>query len=485
MFVVATCAVVLLSLLGIPQHFSQDGWLALVAGRQIAAHGIPHYDYFTHMAYGVRWVDQQWLAHLLMYELERLGGLQLLTVFYVLLTGAAFAGGVAAARALGGEDLNVLKALVPAAFFYLVTAVSIRTQGFAYPLFVTTLWLLAAEARRERPGRRVYWVFPILILWGNLHGSATLGAGLVTLYGLTLLSAGIRNRDLSALTNLRTWAFVVIPPLTLLVTPYGLSMVHYYRVTLLNPQFSRAVTEWKPITSAPILAIPLLVVLTLTALTQLRAWWRARTGQARSVPLYDALVLAVLAVGAIMAVRNVTWLGLALMMLLPTAITRMQAGAAAPLRRSRLNLVLALTVVLLTVTTAMVIVTRPASWFTSTYPNRVVPQLETLVLSHPRATIFADVRYADWLIWENPGLFSGRVAYDTSLELLSRTQLSAISDPAAASASGRHGLLADYPIWLLYPTNRKLDRELLNRPEFHVIARDKKIIIAARTRVAP
>ena len=34
--------------------------------------------------------------------------------------------------------------MLPAgAFFYLTTAVSIRTQGFAYPLFVATLWLLA------------------------------------------------------------------------------------------------------------------------------------------------------------------------------------------------------------------------------------------------------------------------------------------------------------------------------------------------------
>ena len=52
------------------------------------------------MAYGVRWVDQQWLAQLAMYELERLGGMQLLTVVYVLITGAAVAGAVAAARAL-------------------------------------------------------------------------------------------------------------------------------------------------------------------------------------------------------------------------------------------------------------------------------------------------------------------------------------------------------------------------------------------------
>src|ERR1700740_3743203 len=66
MFVIAVSAVLAISLLGIPSNLSQDGWLALVAGRTIAAHGIPHHDYFTHMSYGVRWVDQQWLAQWLM-----------------------------------------------------------------------------------------------------------------------------------------------------------------------------------------------------------------------------------------------------------------------------------------------------------------------------------------------------------------------------------------------------------------------------------
>ena len=98
MFIIGVATVIVLTLLAIPGHFSQDGWLGLVAGRDIAAHGIPHHDYFTYMAHGARWVDQQWLAQLLMYELQHLGGMQLLTVFYVLLTSAAFAGAVSAAR---------------------------------------------------------------------------------------------------------------------------------------------------------------------------------------------------------------------------------------------------------------------------------------------------------------------------------------------------------------------------------------------------
>lgn len=482
LFVVAVSAVVVLSLLGIPQHLSQDGWLALVAGRQIAAHGIPQHDYFTVMAHGVRWVDQQWLAQLLMYELVRVGGLQLMTVTYVLVTSAAVAGGVAAARALGGEDLHVLACLVPGAFFYLVTAVSIRTQGLAYPFFVATLWLLASEVRTRSGSRRVYWVFPLLVIWANLHGSVTLGVGLAGLYGLTLLAWSVRARGLAGLATARAWVFIVVSPLTLLATPYGPRMIHYYRVTLLNSQFGRLVTEWKPVTSIAILAVPLFALIGVAAVIQLRALLRARAHAGAGVPLFDVIVLGVLAAGAILAVRNITWYGLALMILLPPAVTRMKRGAAAPLRRARVNQLLASAMLVLAALTVVIVLGRPGAWFTSTYPTGTVAVLRAQIARDPGAQIFADVHYADWLIWQDPRLFAGRVAYDTSLELLSPAQLNAIADPAAKRAAGSGGLLAPYRIWLLFPGNRRLDRQLLDRAGLHVLTRGRRIIIATRVR---
>jgi hypothetical protein len=477
LFVVGVCAVVILSLIGIPQHLAQDGWLALIAGRLIAEHGIPTHDYFTVMSHGVRWVDQQWLAQLLMYELVRIGGLQLMTVLYVLATSAAFAGAVAAGRALGGEDLDVLAITLPGAFFYLATAVSIRTQGLAYPLFVTTLWLLASDLRGTRRARRVYWVLPLLVLWANLHGSATLGAGLAGLYGLLVLLRSLRARGLRGLGDGRALLFIVGAPLSLLATPYGAGMIHYYRVTLMNPQFGRIVTEWKPVTSVPVLAVPLFVLVTLVALATLLLAHRARSGRAAPPALYDTVVLAVLALGAVIAVRNVTWFGLALIILLPPIVTALRHGRATPLRRSRVNLVAALAALALAAVITGDVLVQPTSWFESTYPRGAIATLSRLIARHPRATILADVRYADWLIWERPGLFAGRVAYDTSFELLTRSQLDAIADLAAPTANAR-ATVARYPIWMLYPANRVINRELLRRPGVHVVSRSGRAIIA-------
>ncbi len=477
MFVVAVSAVFILCLIGIPGHLSQDGWLALISGRLVAAHGIPQHDYFSSLTHGVRWVDQQWLAQLVMYEVARVGGLQLMTVLYVFVTVAAFAGAIAAARTLGPEDLHVLMATLPGAFLYLVTAVSIRTQGLAYPLFVATLWLLASEVRSPVRRRRVYWVFPMLVLWGNMHGSVTMGAGLAVLYGLVLLLGNVRRDGVRGLADARALAFVVISPLTLLATPYGVGMVHYYRATLLNPEFSRMVTEWKPAMSVPVLAIPLFVLIALTAAAVARVVVQARRGRTGWPQLFDVLALSALAIGAVMAVRNLTWFGLALVVLLPALLTQASAGKPAPLRRSRANRKLAIASLALAALMTLVILGRPTAWFTSTYPAKAIPTLETLIAREPHAKILADVRYADWLIWEDPRLFSGRVAYDTSFELLKTSQLSAIADLAANDRNARQ-LLGRFAIWMLYPGNHSVNRILLHRPHVRVVSRSKKVIIA-------
>ena len=50
-----------------------DTWVGLVSGREIARHGLPHVEHLTVIAQGRHWVDQQWLAQLIMYGLARAG----------------------------------------------------------------------------------------------------------------------------------------------------------------------------------------------------------------------------------------------------------------------------------------------------------------------------------------------------------------------------------------------------------------------------
>jgi hypothetical protein len=468
LYIAGVAAVVVLSVAGIPTHLSQDGWLALVAGRIIADHGIPYHDYLTVMAYGAAWRDQQWLAQLIIYELYQLGGLALFTILYVVVTGLSFAGAIAAGRKLGGEDRHVIAMLPIGGFFYLATAVSIRTQGFAYPLFVATLWLLALEVRKPA-GRRVYLVFPLLVLWANLHGSVTLGVAMAAIYGLLLLLEGFRAQRWRGLAHRRGLAFLIGAPVCLLITPYGLSIISYYRATLFNPEFGKLVTEWQPVTAYTILAIPLLLLIVGTI------WAIGRSG--RRTPAFNQIVLIMLALAAIFAVRNITWFGLAVVMLLPSTISGLVRQKPAAPRRARLNLAIAWTSVALALLAVVVAAIRPATWFESTYPTRAVRTVEHVMARAPGTKIFADIRFADWLVWHDPKL-AGHIAYDTSFELLTTKQLSSLADLGAALLPGEHDILAPYSLLVLNPTNKGTNRLLLLRTHAHVILRTKRVLIA-------
>src|SRR5438552_2971779 len=68
-----------------------DGWMALVSGREIVRHGLPSHDTLTVWAHGRKWVDQQWLAQVVLYGLWRVGGLKLALLVHAMLSVGALA----------------------------------------------------------------------------------------------------------------------------------------------------------------------------------------------------------------------------------------------------------------------------------------------------------------------------------------------------------------------------------------------------------
>ena len=73
----------------VPQLLSSDGWLALVGGRLIAHHGLPHHDTLAALTSGRDWIDQQWLGQLAIYGLDVVGGIRLLLAVNLLLVAGA------------------------------------------------------------------------------------------------------------------------------------------------------------------------------------------------------------------------------------------------------------------------------------------------------------------------------------------------------------------------------------------------------------
>ena len=228
--VVAAFAAVLITHLR--TALAADGWMALLSGRVVAEHGLPSHDTLTIWAHGRTWVDQQWLAQLVLYELERLGGLPLVLLVHAALVTLGLGAAAVLARRLGGSARSTTWVALPVLVAFWPGAAVMRPQSFAYVLFVGVLWLLLDDLRS--PSRRVYLALPLLVLWANLHGSVIVGAALVAGYGLIELAGSLWAKPRTV--HARSLVLLLAPWLCMLASPYATSLPHYYR-TIFSSNF--------------------------------------------------------------------------------------------------------------------------------------------------------------------------------------------------------------------------------------------------------
>src|SRR6185295_3692727 len=129
--------------------------------------------------------------------------------------------------------------------------------------------------------------------------------------------------------------------------------------------------------------------------------------------------LAVTLVGAVQAVRGVIWFALAAAAILPVALdgllTRPDPDA------PRVNRVISLVALAGLAVALVVTLVRPASWFTSEWPERRVEAVRAATRD-PATRGWATDRTGDWLLWRIPDL-RRRLAFDSRWELLDAAAL--------------------------------------------------------------
>src|SRR6478752_5578657 len=223
-----------------------DTFASLAAGREIAQHGVPHTEALTWAAHGRPWIDQQWLGQWLFYEAYRLGGYPAVGALSAVSIALAF--GVLAAYMLH-RGTSTVRTLIWVAVAYAICELNtvMRTQSFAYPLFVLMMViLLEDDDRRHRFSLSLLALPLVFLLWANVHGSVLLAAPIVVIYCVWAAAHNlrpVRRRTLAAYLGL-----AACMPLALLSTPYGLTIVDYYRSVLDNPVLTARVGEWQPAT---------------------------------------------------------------------------------------------------------------------------------------------------------------------------------------------------------------------------------------------
>ena len=414
-----------------------DSWLGFLAGREIVAHGLPHTDALAVLSHGRAWVDQQWLGHVALYALYRAGGFKLVLFASIVIQFAALALGLRFARRRGASPL----AIAPFAFaIWLVSSSWLRTQVFSQLFFVLLVWLLANQSRKASP--RVFLALPLLVLWANVHGAVIVGAALVALLGLTELVELIRARQRSVGKWARALALGITPWLCLLATPYGLSIVSYYRSTLTNPAFRRFLSEWAPPTLFSVQGAVFFVLAAGVAVIVGR--------RPRDLTRFELTALVFTAVGGLLAARSIPWFAYTALLLLPAVTERAWPERTAAGRDSWLTSALAVVACL----TAVVMLVTAARWpqtrFTAAYPSSAVAAVARATDRHPKARVLASYELADWLLFSDPSL-RGRIAFDGRWELLSGAQMSAALDYLYQSGNDWDRVARGYSVFVLDP----------------------------------
>jgi len=443
----------------LPQELVQDSWLALVSGREVAQHGLSHTDSLTVWTTGTPWVDQQWLGQLCFYWLWLLGGTRAVLLTHGLILVLTVAVGLRAARSLGASTQSVAVGGV-AALTAAPWGMQLRTQGIGELLFVALVALLATDARS--PSRRVYVALPLLVLWANIHGSVVLGAALVALRALTLAFGRSRSRR-------RALALLGGGGLSTFASPYGLSLAGYYKHMLANPLLHGFIDEWGPST-------PSMRTAAFYALAFAAVWLTALHG--RRLTPFSRLVLLLTMVSAVTAVRSIVWFGLAALVLLPQLLdpilSRVEFASLGRFVRP-----LAVTAAAAALAATAFALTRSNGWLLQDWPTAQAGQIAGLAHTG-NGRVFADDRYADWLLWTEPQL-RGRVAYDVRFELFTRRQITLLSNFHNRIGDGWRAAAAGYPIVVLDPTlQQAVEHGLLEHGRYRRVVANAQIVVLRR-----
>jgi hypothetical protein len=344
----------------------------------------------------------------------------------------------------------------------------LRAQSFALPLFTWVLGLMALDPRLQRG--RTWLVFPLLVLWANLHGSVVLGAALVSLAGIVALAEALLRRPSPGAARIA--ALIAAPWACVLASPYAVDLPGYYRLLLVDSPVSKVIAEWQ----APRPSGFMLFFFGLAVATLVIAVWKRR-----ALAPYDLAVLALTLAGALRSTRGIVWFALAVAMLLPVAMDALFGGDRSPVRR-RLGIGLAAGFTALVAVMLVSFLGRSSSWLTQSWPDEAAVVVLRATSDGSQTAVWPSDKHADWLLWRLPGL-RGRVAYDVRFELVTDEQLESIVRYKAL-ANGWDDATKPYRVIVLDPGDTPDHARRLTELGWRRVYRDGDIIVLSRPAAA-
>jgi hypothetical protein len=238
---------VLLILFGRVNLFRDPGtfWHTVVGRQILASHHFPTADIYSFTFHGQPWTAHEWLMECLMGLVYRgfgFDGLLCLTVaalagFYTWVFSRLWRSG------LGLPLASLLLALVLAASTH---HFHVRPHVFSIIfLGLTFAWLVDFEAGR-RSRRSLFWLWPLFLLWSNIHGGVLGGLGTLglTVGGWTLWRLFRQDSPLKTSRDLVSLGLLLLGCLlTIFLNPYGAELPRTWLAILRSPVVPQIIQE--------------------------------------------------------------------------------------------------------------------------------------------------------------------------------------------------------------------------------------------------
>ena len=203
------------------------GWHIRTGEYVLDNYAVPRYDLFSFSMEGKEWFAWEWLADVVLALCHRAAGLN----GVVLLTGVVVAmTAVLAFEYMLWLRVNILVAITVMTFSSSASMIHwlARPHMFTWGFLIVTAWLL--EADRRKPGRKVYFLVPLVVIWTNVHGGfvALLAAIVVYAVGVALARAWAAHADGTGWGGAELWKptkryalLLALCAAATLVNPYG------------------------------------------------------------------------------------------------------------------------------------------------------------------------------------------------------------------------------------------------------------------------
>jgi len=231
------------------------GW-HLKVGQEISqTRMIPHLNHFNYTYTGA-WVDHEWLSNLLSFEIYNNFGYIALSVFFaaIILLSLILINRLTK-KYFPKTPTFFLAALQMLGVMACLPHLGVRMQEFGFLFLLLELWIIT-EYNRKRSVKILFWLWPLIYLWTNMHGSFLLGVGLLFVWLALKLFVlcfarsrwGKYIRDIKPISpgDIKKFGLVTLGAGAMtLVTPYGPELYSFlggYN----NSFYLRVIEEWLP-----------------------------------------------------------------------------------------------------------------------------------------------------------------------------------------------------------------------------------------------